>query len=65
MKPTKAMRPEDYNRILLGIAKMEGVEKLLANPEIHNTASDVYYDQVWERYHKEIATEQTREKEAK
>ena len=55
----EVMTPENYNRILLGIAKMEGVEKLLANPEIHNTASDVYYDQVWERYHKEIATEQT------
>ena len=54
----EVMTPENYNRILLGIARMEGVEKLLANPEIHNTASDVYYDQVWERYHKEIATEQ-------
>ena len=55
----EVMRPEDYNRILLGIARMEGVEKLLANPEIRNAASAVYYSKIWERYHKEIATEQT------
>jgi len=54
----EVMTPENYNRILLGIARMEGVKKLLANPEIHNAAGEVYYDKVWERYHKEIATEQ-------
>ena len=38
MKPMEVMRPEDYNRILIVIAKMEGVKKLLANSEIHNAA---------------------------